>query len=160
MFVSLVAWGVFAALQGVIDAYWLLLIDRLALGVVEAAALPAMLEFLADWFTARERGRANTILILGNPVTLLWMSIVSGYLVSLTNDRWMFIIEGLPAIAWAFAFYRLSSDRPADVGWLSDSERAAVVRRLEGEQAQVPKIPRRPGTSSSPTSGSSSSAAS
>ena len=28
-----------------------------------------------------ERSRANTFLILGNPVTVLWMSVVSGYLV-------------------------------------------------------------------------------
>lgn len=140
MFVSLLLWGVFAALQGVIDAYWLLLIDRFALGIVEAAVLPAMLVFLTHWFTDRERGRADTFLILGNPVTLLWMSVVSGYLISLTSYRWMFIIEGLPAIVWAFAFYWLSSDRPRDAEWLSASETEAVQGQLAEEQEQVPEV--------------------
>jgi hypothetical protein len=57
---------VLAALQGVITTYWLLLADRFLLGVTEAVVLPAMLVFLAHWFTRAESGRANTLLILGN----------------------------------------------------------------------------------------------
>jgi len=98
MFWSLLGWGIFASAQGVIPWVWLLMVDRFLLGVVEAAVIPAMLVFLAHWFTSRERGRANTFLILGNPVTVLWMSAVSGYLIQLTSWRWMFIVEGLPAI--------------------------------------------------------------
>ena len=81
-----------------------MLADRFLLGVVEAVVLPAMLVFLSHWFASAERGRANTFLILGNPVTLIWMSVVSGYLVAAVGYRWMFIIEGLPAIGWAFLF--------------------------------------------------------
>lgn len=51
LFWSLSAWGVLAALQGVITTYWLLLADRFLLGVVEAVVLPAMLVFLSHWFT-------------------------------------------------------------------------------------------------------------
>jgi len=99
MFWSLIAWGVLAALQGVVTTYWLLLVVRFLLGVVEAVVLPAMLVFLSHWFSKAERGRADTFLILGNPVTLLWMSVVSGYLVAALGYQWMFIIEGLPAVA-------------------------------------------------------------
>lgn len=140
MFWSLILWGVFAALQGPINSYGLLLADRFALGVVEAAVIPAMLVFLTHWFTSRERGRANTILILGNPVTLLWMSLASGYLIAATSYRWMFVIEGLPAIAWAFVFRALTADRPADADWLERSERADVERRLADEQKPMPKV--------------------
>ncbi len=54
---------------------------RFILGVVEAAVMPAMLIYISNWFTKSERSRANTFLILGNPVTVLWMSVVSGYLI-------------------------------------------------------------------------------
>ncbi len=54
---------------------------RFILGIVEAAVMPAMLIYISNWFTKTERSRANTFLILGNPVTVLWMSIVSGYLI-------------------------------------------------------------------------------
>lgn len=140
MFWALILWGVFAALQGVVSSYPLLLADRFLLGVVEAAVIPAMLVFLTHWFTSRERGRADTFLILGNPVTLLWMSVISGYLISATSYRWMFVIEGLPAIAWAFVFRALSADHPRDAKWLAASEQDGVERQLAAEQAGVPKV--------------------
>ncbi len=140
MFWSMILWGIFAALQGVIRTYPLLLADRFMLGVVEAAVIPAMLVFLTHWFSSRERGRADTFLILGNPVTLLWMSVISGYLIGATSYRWMFIIEGLPAIAWAFIFRALSEDRPRDAEWLAKSERADIERRLQEDQERLPKV--------------------
>ncbi|MGH3153223.1 MAG: MFS transporter [Streptosporangiaceae bacterium] len=139
LFWSLSAWGVFASLQGVITSYWLLLADRFLLGVVEAVVLPAMLVFLSHWFTRRERGRANTFLILGNPVTLIWMSVVSGYLIAAVGYRWMFVIEGLPAIGWAFLFRHLVDDRPGDAAWLTDSERRDIENALATEQGELPE---------------------
>jgi sugar phosphate permease len=139
LFWSLCAWGLLAALQGVITSYWLLAVDRFLLGVVEAVVLPAMLVFLSHWFSRAERGRANTFLILGNPVTLLWMSVVSGYLAAAVGYRWMFIIEGLPAIAWAFIFRHLTDDRPEDAAWLGKDERHDLEQALAAEQRELPE---------------------
>jgi sugar phosphate permease len=79
-------------------------------------------------------------LILGNPVTLLWMSIVSGYIIAVTSYRWMFIIEGLPAIAWAFIVRALVADRPSDASWLDPAERDAIDARLATEQAGLREV--------------------
>lgn len=138
MFWSLCLWGLLAAAQGVIPSYWLLLVDRFLLGVVEAVVMPVMLVFLSHWFSRSERGRADTFLILGNPVTLMWMSVVSGYIIAATGWRWMFIIEGLPAIGWAFAFRVLADDRPADATWLSDTDRNDIEEQLASEQEGLP----------------------
>ena len=81
IFVSLILWGSLATLTGVVSNAYSLILIRFMLGVVEAAVMPAMLVYLCHWFTRAERSRANTFLILGNPVTMLWMSVVSGYLV-------------------------------------------------------------------------------
>ncbi|MFP5348142.1 MAG: MFS transporter, partial [Actinomycetes bacterium] len=81
IFWSLILWGLLAAAQGLMHSVPLLIVVRFLIGVVEAAVLPAMVIFLAHWFTKAERGRANTFLILGNPVTVLWLTVVSGYLV-------------------------------------------------------------------------------
>jgi sugar phosphate permease len=94
MFWSLLAWGVLAAATGAITDINLLYVDRFLLGVAESVVLPAMLIFLSHWFSSAERSRTNTILILGNPVTVLWMSIVSAYLVNAIGWRGMFIAEG------------------------------------------------------------------
>jgi len=135
VFVSLILWGGCATLTGMInDSSWLLVI-RFVLGVVEAAVLPAMLIYLSNWFTKSERSRANTFLILGNPVTILWMSVVSGYLVQAYDWRVMFIAEGLPAVIWAFCWWVMVSEKPSGAKWLSANEKAALSAKLAEEQA-------------------------
>ena len=101
--------------------------------------MPAMLVFIANWFTKSERSRANTFLILGNPVTVLWMSVVSGYLVNSFGWRHMFIAEGVPAIVWAVIWWFIVKDKPAQVNWLSEQEkkrsRCDAARRAGCDQA-------------------------
>ena len=137
IFWAVLLWGVFASAQGVIPWLWLLMVDRFALGVTEAAIIPAMLIFLTHWFSRSERGRANTFLILGNPVTVMWLSAVSGYLIAASSWRWMFIIEGVPAIAWAFVFRALVADHPAEASWLNPAERQDIQQRLAAEQEDL-----------------------
>lgn len=140
IFASLIVWGALASLTGVVsDAYWLIAI-RFLLGVVEAVVMPAMLVYLCHWFTKAERSRANTVLILGNPVTMLWMSVVSGYLVYHFSWRWMFILEGLPAILWAFVWWRLADDRPAQAGWLSAPQKRDLAQTLADEQKGIKPV--------------------
>jgi sugar phosphate permease len=134
MFWSLLVWGVLATLTGMIHNIDLLYIDRFLLGVAESVVLPGMLIFLSHWFTSAERSRTNAFLIIGNPVTVLWMSIVSGYLVHSLGWRGMFIVEGLPAIIWAFLWLRLVHDEPAQAPWLDPSELETLNRRLAEEQ--------------------------
>jgi MFS family permease len=134
VFFSLLLWGVLASLTGMLHDVYLLYIVRFMLGISESLVLPAMLIFLSNWFTRAERSRANAFLILGNPVTVLWMSVVSGYLVGAVGWRGMFIAEGLPAIIWAFIWWRLIDDKPAQAKWLPPAERDELARRLAEEQ--------------------------
>ncbi|MHA6800672.1 MFS transporter [Bounagaea algeriensis] len=127
-------WGALAAVQGLLHSAWLLVLVRFLLGAVEAAVLPAMVVFLARWFTKRERGSANAILILGNPVTVMWLNAVSGYIIELTSWREMFIIEGLPALAWAFVFRALVTDHPEQARWLNEPERRGLTAELSAER--------------------------
>lgn len=140
IFVSLILWGGLATLTGVVSNAYSLIAIRFMLGVVEAAVMPAMLVYLCHWFTRAERSRANTFLILGNPVTMLWMSVVSGYLVQHYSWRWMFIVEGLPAVIWAFIWWRLADDRPAEATWLSPQEKQDLQRALDAEQVGMAPV--------------------
>ena len=136
--VALMAWGVLAALTGVIRQFWLLAVDRLLLGVAESFILPAMLMLLMQWFTRKERSRANAVLILGNPVTVLWMSVVSGYLIRHFGWQKTFILEGLPSMAWSVVWLYLVRDRPEDATWLPAAERAALRDQLDSEPCVLP----------------------
>ncbi len=140
IFWCLILWGGCASLTGVVSNIPMLAAIRFILGVVEAAVMPAMLIYISNWFTKSERSRANTFLILGNPVTVLWMSVVSGYLIHAFGWREMFIIEGVPAVIWAFCWWVLVKDKPAQAGWLSAEEKLALQQQLDEEQKGIKAV--------------------
>ena len=140
IFWSLILWGGLAMATGLISNVNVLIVIRFMLGVVESAVMPSMLVFLSRWFTKSERSRANTFLILGNPATLLWMSILSGYLIKSVGWRWMFILEGLPAIIWAFFWWRLVEDAPKNATWLTDNEKQQLEDELQQEQQGIKPV--------------------
>jgi MFS family permease len=139
VFWSVIAWGVLASATGLLYNVWLLAIDRFLLGVVESAVLPAMLILLSHWFTRVERSRANTMLILGNPITVLWMSVVSGYLAQTIGWRGMFIAEGLPPILWAVIWWRLVEDEPHQAAWLHGAA-PLIEAQLAAEQRDIAPV--------------------
>ncbi|WP_285721806.1 MULTISPECIES: MFS transporter [unclassified Pantoea] len=140
IFLSLILWGALAAVTGMVHNVALLAAIRFLLGVAESVVMPAMLIFLSHWFTRAERSKANTFLFLGNPITVLWMSILSGYLVNSFGWRGMFIIEGVPAILWAFIWWAIYADRPKDAKWLSEAEKRAVENALAAEQQAIKPV--------------------
>ncbi|EKT58916.1 MULTISPECIES: MFS transporter [Providencia] len=140
IFACIFLWGIFASLTGMVSNIPMLVIIRFSLGVVEAAVMPAMLIYISNWFTQSERSRANTFLILGNPVTVLWMSVLSGYLIQAFGWREMFIIEGVPAILWAFFWWRTARDKPSQVSWLSQTEKKTLDKILSDEQKNIKPV--------------------
>lgn len=140
VFACIFLWGLFASLTGMVSNIPMLVIIRFSLGVVEAAVMPAMLIYISNWFTQSERSRANTFLILGNPVTVLWMSVLSGYLIQAFGWREMFIIEGVPAILWAFFWWRTARDKPSQVNWLSQTEKETLDKILSDEQKNIKPV--------------------
>ncbi len=140
IFASLILWGILATATGMVNNVTLLAVIRFLLGVAESVVMPAMLVFLSHWFTKQERSKANTFLFLGNPITVLWMSIVSGYLVNSFGWRGMFILEGLPAIVWAAIWWFIFVDRPKEAKWLTEREKADLEAALAAEQTAMAPI--------------------
>jgi sugar phosphate permease len=149
LFWSLLFWGIIASLTPFLKThYYLLLVDRFLLGAVEGLVFPSLLVFLTRWFTKRERSKANTILILGNPATMLLGSLASGALVDwfdahrilgLVGWQWMLLIEGAPTILWAFIWLRFAQDHPHNSVLLAKEEAEALERVLAAEQVGLPQ---------------------
>ncbi len=140
IFAALLLWGTLAALTGIIRSFWLLAIDRFLLGVAESVIFPAMLVLITRWFTRAERSRANTLLMLGNPITVLWMSVITGYLIHSLGWQMTFIVEGLPSVAWAFLWLAMMRDRPSDAPWMSAEGSLAIEHSLAQEQRTLPQV--------------------
>lgn len=140
IFYSLILWGGLATATGMVSNVTSLIVIRFMLGVVESAVMPAMIILLSNWFTKRERSRANTFLILGNPVTVLWMSVVSGYLIDSFGWRWLFIIQGFPGILWAFIWWKMIDEKPAKAEWLTETEKVDLETALLEEQKDIKPV--------------------
>lgn len=52
----------------------------------------------------------------------------------------MFIVEGVPAIVWAFFWWQLVSDKPADAKWLSQQDKDALETALQKEQQNIKPV--------------------
>jgi sugar phosphate permease len=146
IFWALLLWGILSGLTGVIRTVPLLIADRILLGAVEGVVLPAMLIYLTRWFTRPERSRANSLLMLTNPVTMATASALCGVLIQYFDSHprgpyvgWqmMFIVEGLPSLLWAFGWWWLADERPTDAAWLLPAQAAAVQAALDQEQQTI-----------------------
>ena len=141
VFWALLLWGGLCAAQGLVKTALMLAVVRTLLGAVESVVFPAMLVFLTHWFTKRERSKANTLLILGNPLTMTTVSVISGFLIDYFDraPRWrgcrswqmMFVLEGIPSILWAGVWWFMADDRPSDAKWL-DGARSGGGRAASG----------------------------
>jgi sugar phosphate permease len=137
---ALMVWGSLAALTGVIRQFWLLALDRFMLGVAESLIFPVMLHLLTRWFTRHERSRANTILILGNPITVLWMSAITGYLIQGFGWQRTFILEGVPSILWGMVWLFLVRDHPSEARWITRPAAELLKNRLAQEQFAIAPV--------------------
>jgi len=52
----------------------------------------------------------------------------------------MFILEGFPAILWAFLWWRLVVDRPVDAKWLTNDEKHDLQAQLDLEQQSIKPV--------------------
>lgn len=65
------------------------------------------------------------------------LTAISGFVIEAISWLGMFIVEGLPAIAWAFVFRPMVTDHPRDAQWLDREEKEGVERALAEEQCEL-----------------------
>jgi MFS transporter, ACS family, tartrate transporter len=118
---------------------------RFFLGVAESSFFPGMIVYLTHWFRQRERSRAIACLYAAVPAASLIGSPVAGRLLGvywrwLAGWRWLFILEGIPAIALGIVTVFYLTDWPAQARWLPEDERDWLVHELQAELQAKKKI--------------------
>jgi MFS transporter, ACS family, 4-hydroxyphenylacetate permease len=100
-----------------------------------------MLLYLTYWFPSSCRARANALFIMAIPATIAIASSISGFLLQmegflgLAGWRWLFLLEGLPAVVLGVACLFYLDDGPARAAWLSEQEKQEIEARLERDRA-------------------------
>lgn len=134
IFILMILWGVCATLAGFVQTEGQLKLVRFALGVAEGGVWPAVLVLLANWFTIKERARANAFWMACLPVSAMLMAPLSGVLLKYFEWKTVLILQGLPPILWAFVWYALVKDKPSDATWMKLKEKETLLLELEKEQ--------------------------
>lgn len=115
---------------------------RFLLGVFEAGFFPGIVLYLTYWFPARRRAAVMAIFFAGVAVAGVLGGLVSGWIMrdmagvlGLQGWKWMFAIEGAPAVLLGLIAARCLVDGPEQARWLSADERAYLTRAAAGEAA-------------------------
>jgi sugar phosphate permease len=135
---ALIAWGIFAILTGLAQNATQLLIVRFLLGVAEGGVWPATLVLLARWFPMKERARANSYWMFCLPVASIITSPISGWILTWTDWRTLFILEGIPPLIWALVWWFTIDDSPDTAKWISPEERQYIDQKFAEDRQAIP----------------------
>ncbi|RJQ79785.1 MFS transporter [Pseudonocardiaceae bacterium YIM PH 21723] len=137
MAVLAASWGLCATGTAFVHGETEFYLLRFLLGVCEAGFLPGAMLYLTEWFPSARRGRLTAALLLAIPATVALGTPLSALLMTVDAGmpgwRFMFLVEGLPAILLAPLVLRMLPDRPEDATWLTEEQRSALRTSLEQE---------------------------
>ncbi|MFD8628535.1 MFS transporter [Streptomyces hygroscopicus] len=136
-----ISWGLVTAVTGFVSTVTHLYIARVALGVAEAGLFPGLLLYLTFWYRGRERGRAIALLALAQPVAMILGSMTGGWILDhvdwfgMSGWRWVFILQGAPAVLIGLVTLLWLPNRPADARFLTPAERGWLQSEIDKEYA-------------------------
>jgi MFS transporter, ACS family, tartrate transporter len=138
----MITWGLLSVGMAFIGGVWSFYIMRFLLGAAEAGFFPGIAFYLAAWFPAEWRARILAGFLVGIPFSTVIGAPLSGLLLELhglgglAGWKWLFILEGVPAVILGVVVARVLADRPEDASWLSPEERTALTTLLAAEQRE------------------------
>jgi ACS family tartrate transporter-like MFS transporter len=143
----MISWGLITMLTGFVRSPGQFYAARFFLGIAESSFFPGMIVYLTHWFRLRERSRAIACLYAAVPAASLVGSPLAGWLLgvhwwSLAGWRWLFFLEGIPAVVLGIITVFYLTDWPAQARWLPQEEKAWLVNELRAELQAKDKIRR------------------
>ncbi|MEB0059895.1 MFS transporter [Variovorax sp. LG9.2] len=138
----MISWGVLSLATAFIQTETSLYVLRFLVGAAEAGFVPGILYYLTRWIPAAQRGRVIGIFMLGVPMATIVGSPISGLLLGqnwlgLHGWQWLFIVESVPSILLGISILYVLPEKPADVTWLTPSNKVWLQRELDGEHARA-----------------------
>lgn len=134
----MISWGIVAILMGFVQTKNQFYLLRFLLGLAEAGFFPGVIVYLSHWFRAEDRAKTIGMFLAALPVSNIIGSPMSGLLLNvewlgLHGWRWLFIVEGIPAIIFGIITIFYLTDRPHEAAWLPADEREWLQQELAQE---------------------------
>jgi ACS family tartrate transporter-like MFS transporter len=140
----MVTWGLIAIGMAFIHTpqqlYWM----RLLLGAAEAGFTPGIIYYLSRWYPSNNRARAMSFFYIAAALASLIGLPISGALLEMhgilgfAGWRWLYLLEGIPAVLLGFVVLKYLPDSVLDAKWLSAAQSEWLSKTIADESAKAP----------------------
>jgi sugar phosphate permease len=136
---TLITWGALTALTGFVRSPLELYGARFLLGAAEAGFFPGVIVYLTHWFIYRDRAKAVALFMSAIPIGFILGGPIAGAIIGvqwlgIPGWRWLFLLEGIPAVILGIATLFFLPDRPNQARWLRVEESDWITARLAEER--------------------------
>jgi len=141
----MISWGILTFLLAFIHSERQFHVIRFLVGAAEAGFFPAVIVYLTHWFRMRDRAKAVAAFYAAMPLSYVIGSPLAGLLLGISwfglrGWRWLFILEGIPAILLGAVTLFYLTDWPRDAKWLNVDERSWIISTLSYEKEAKQKV--------------------
>ena len=141
---SMIAWGSLTALTALVRTPGQLYLARFVLGAAEAGFFPGVIVYLSHWFISGDRAKATSNFMAAIPLSAVLGSPLAGWILGhawlgLAGWRWLFVVEGLPAILLGAVAFFFLTDWPREAGWLGSEQRQWIEEQLQRDDVDLPQ---------------------
>ncbi len=135
----MISWGVMTVFMAFIHTSRQFYVVRFLVGAAEAGFLPGVIIYLTHWFRYQDRAKAVAFFYAANPLSYVIGSPLAGLLLGLSwlgmrGWRWLFIIEGIPAVVVGVITIWYLTDWPEQAHWLPADEKSWIMTELQRER--------------------------
>jgi MFS transporter, ACS family, tartrate transporter len=136
---SLIAWGSVNMLTALVRTPGQLYLARFLLGAAEAGFFPGVIVYLSHWFIQEDRAKATSNFMAAIPLSFVIGSPLAGWILGhrwlgVEGWRWLFVLEGLPAVLLGAVALFYLTDWPEEAAWLAPAQRHWIEQKLEEEE--------------------------
>ena len=139
----MITWGVVSAGMSLVHTPTQLYVMRFLLGMAEAGFTPGIIYYISCWFPKSNRARAMSFFYMGSVLASVIGLPISGSILNMhgiadiAGWRWLFAMEGIPAIILGCLVLLRLPDTPNHATWLSADEKKWLNTRLQQENGDV-----------------------
>ena len=136
---TMMVWGSLTVLTALVRTPGQLYLARLLLGAAEAGFFPGVVVYLSHWFVREDHAKATSNFMSAIPVSFVLGSPFAGWILShhwlsVSGWRWLFFLEGVPAILLGAVTFFFLTDWPREASWLDPVERQWIEEKLRSEK--------------------------
>ncbi len=136
---TMIAWGSLTALTALVHTPKQLYFARFVLGAAEAGFFPGVIVYLSHWFKREDRAKATSNFMAAIPMSFVIGSPIAGWILghkwfAVEGWRWLFILEGMPAILLGAVAFFLLTDWPGEATWLAPKQQQWIAQELHQEK--------------------------